>query len=105
MAAGQRLALDFSSPTGLFNSAPFPLRESSDFRSFQPGWLIAQVARFGEKGAGESRSRPSFRLRIRQPVGENRGKPAPHGEAIRRGDRLVRVEVASRTGFEPVLPT
>ena len=32
-------------------------------------------------------------------------KPAPHGASPPAGESLLRREVASRTGFEPVLPT
>jgi hypothetical protein len=90
----QRFAGRSCSPTGFTNSAVFPPQKPEDFRGFQTGWLIAQVATFGEKGPGESHFRVSLRLHIRQPTRENRGKPAPHGEDIRRGDWLVQAEVA-----------
>ena len=76
------------------NPAMFLPQKPEDFRGFQRGWSIAQVARFGESGARESRFRLPFRLRIRQPVRENRGKPAPHGAARRQGDDSRRVLVA-----------
>jgi hypothetical protein len=87
------------------NSTTLLPLKPEDFRGFPPGWSIAQVASFGEKAAGESRHRPSFRPRIRQPARETRAKPAPHGAAHRQGDDSRRTKVASRTGFEPVLPT
>jgi hypothetical protein len=76
------------------NSAVFTLQKSEVFRGFQPGWLIAQVARFGEKGAGESEFRLSLRPRIRQPARENGGKPALLDDGSRARDGLERVEVA-----------
>lgn len=55
------------------NPAMFLPQKPEDFRGFQRGWSIAQVARFGESGARESRFRLPSRLRIRQPMRENRG--------------------------------
>jgi hypothetical protein len=73
---------------GFTNSAVFPPQKPEDFRGFPPGWLIAQVARFGEKGPGESHFRVSLRLRIRQPTRENGGKLAPYSVTDRRRDHL-----------------
>ena len=87
------------------NSARVLPHQAQDFRGFPPGWSIAQVASFGEKAAGESRHRLSFRPRIRQPARETRAKAAPHGAVYQQGDDSRREQVASRTGFEPVLPT
>ena len=78
--------------------------QAQDFRGFPPGWSIAQVASFGEKAAGESRHRLSLRPRIRQPARETRARPAPRGVTQRQGDDSRRMEVASRRGFEPLLP-
>ena len=65
---------DSSNPTTLLP------QKREDSRGFQPGCSIAQVARFGERRAGERAFQDAFRLRVRQPARENRGIPATHGE-------------------------
>lgn len=76
------------------NSAAVSPEEDEDFQGVELGGSIAQVARLGERRAGERAFQDAFRTRVRQPVRKNRGLPAPHGEAIRPRALLEELEVA-----------
>lgn len=67
-------------PKDSSNPATVLPQRREDFRGFQPGCSIVQVARFGERGAEERAFQDVFHPRVRQPVRENRGIPATHGE-------------------------
>ncbi len=89
---------------GFSNSANFLPQNFEDYRGFQPGGIIVQVARFGEKGAGENEFQPACWPGIRQRPRKIHGTTVPNSVAARQRDRLVQVEVASPRGFEPLLP-
>lgn len=79
------------------NSAAVSPEEDEDFQGVELGGSVAQVARLGERRAGERAFRDAFRPRVRQPAHENRGIPAPYGEAIRPRAWLEELKVASPT--------
>lgn len=68
------------------NSAAVSPEEDEDFQGVELGGSIAQVARLGERRAGERAFQDTFRPHVRQPAHENRGTPAAHGEEPRAGE-------------------